>query len=41
MPFNRPSLADLNARLVSNIDSRTDGQPRLRSSLFNLSLKHI
>lgn len=36
MPFNRPSLADLNARLVSNIDSRTDGQPRLRRSMFNI-----
>ncbi|EEF78474.1 baseplate J/gp47 family protein [Methylophaga thiooxydans] len=36
MAFKRPSLAELHARLTANIDSRTDGQPRLRRSPFNI-----
>lgn len=36
MLFNRPKLSEINARLQSNIDSRTDGQPRLRRSPFGI-----
>lgn len=36
MAFKRPSLAELNTRLTANIDSRTDGLPRLRRSPFGI-----
>lgn len=36
MAFKRPLLSEINARLTSNIDSRTDGQPRLRRSPFGI-----
>jgi len=36
MAFKRPLLTEINTRLTSNIDSRTDGQPRLRRSPFGI-----
>jgi uncharacterized phage protein gp47/JayE len=36
MAFKRPLLSEIHARLQSNIDSRTDGQPRLRRSPFGI-----
>lgn len=36
MAFKRPLLSEINTRLTSNIDSRTDGQPRLRRSPFGI-----
>lgn len=36
MAFKRPLLTEINTRLTSNIDSRTDGQPRLRRSPFGV-----
>lgn len=37
MAFNRPTLTDLNERIVNDIDSRAPGtEPRLRRSLFGI-----